>query len=91
MNLDGRLRRLEEQPVSESYLYDRADAVARAHHLNLDEVIEEARRFLAMSPAQQAAADAEQRAGAADLDRERFAAECAQHGGRACLEAWDEA
>ena len=90
MNLDGRLRRLEQQPVSDAYLWERADALARAHDLNLDEVLEEARRLLAMPPAQQAAAIAELRAGVADLDREQFAAECAQHGGRACWKVWDE-
>jgi enamine deaminase RidA (YjgF/YER057c/UK114 family) len=59
VNLNGRLERLERRGRGEGYteaeLRATADAVAREHDLPVEEVLAEMERWLARTPAEQAA------------------------------------
>ena len=60
MSIERRLQRLEQQSaVSDAELWERCEAVGRTHDLYPPEIYEEARRFLAMTPAQREQALAE--------------------------------
>ena len=87
MNLDGRLRRLEQQPeMSDDQIRERCEALGRAHDLYPPAIYEEMQRWLRMSPAERDAALTEFRAAGVAFDP----AECAQHGGPPCGEILGE-